>query len=196
MPSVVHPIEELEKIASEFHHLRNEHKNEAEHSSTRRVIASRLEALDDRFQHLLQHWVDNEPKRKAWHDFLHHETACPEDDLTANPPVYIGKSDSGSEVQVRPTGGHSFDVLIDGNCVEQLSGMLSFPMNAPVNLCGQKWWETSNTHGAALTALREYCAQEKGKRSPPWQWARVLYGDGLIDANFSLTTRGRRILYR
>ena len=27
---------------------------------------------------------------------------------------------------------------------------------------------------------------------PPWTWARTLYDDGLIDANFGLTARGRR----
>jgi hypothetical protein len=38
--------------------------------------------------------------------------------------------------------------------------------------------------------LRGYCATANG--APPWRWARQLYADGLIDANFGLTARGRR----
>ena len=43
-------------------------------------------------------------------------------------------------------------------------------------------------------AVGELAADLRGKlREPPWHWATVLYGDGIIDTTFALTERGRRL---
>jgi hypothetical protein len=191
-----HPIEQLERIAAEFHHWSNEYKREGDEGTTRRTIEKRLEDLDNRFNSLLQHWVSVEPKRKAWQEHLHHEGPRPDDDLVRFPPVFIGESASGSELQVRPNAEGSYDIIIDGTRADRMPLEMSFPKNAPLNLLGQEWVEIANINETALEALRNYHASANGGGTPPWQWARVLYGDGLIDANFSLTPRGQRILER
>lgn len=194
MPTTEHPIEQLEQVAAEYHHWSQEYKREHEEGTTRRTIEKHLKDLDEHFDSLLAHWVNNEPLRQAWHDHLHHEAPLPDDDLAPHPPIFVGRSESGSEIQIRPNDEGTYDVLIDSARADRLSALMTFPQNSPTRLLDQEWNETTNINEAALAAFRRFFAGGKGKTAPPWEWARVLYGDGLIDVNFGLTPRGRRIL--
>jgi hypothetical protein len=196
MPTTAHPIEQLEQLAAEYHHWSQEYRREGEQGSTRRTIEKHLKDLDEHFDSLLAHWVDNEPVRQAWYEHLRHDGPRPEDELVQYPPIFVGHSDSGSEVQIRPNAEGTYDVLVDSIRADRLLAEMTFPQNSPTRIVGQEWMETTNLNATALAAFRRFFAGGKGKIAAPWEWARVLYGDGLIDVNFGLTARGRRILNR
>ncbi len=192
MPTNAFPIEQLHQIAAQFRHLRNEHKREGEHGRTRRDIGARLAEFENRFQTLLEHWVSDEAAREAWHEHFYRGGAEPTDDLARNPPVFVGRSGAGSELRIVPGANREHDVTIDGVRVDRTPSTLSIPMQGTVHIQDQDWREVSLAPSAAVNALRSYCATANG--TPPWQWARALFEDGLIDVNFGLTARGRRIV--
>jgi hypothetical protein len=84
--------------------------------------------------------------------------------------------------------------MVDGTLRQRLPRKLTFGDSHPVvvNFADQKWTEISRANEPALQALGDYFASPIGE--PPWQLARMLFADGLIDTNFSLTPRGKRIL--
>ena len=63
MPRIEHPIVQVGKIATEFHHWRSEYKNKGEQASTCWTIEKHLEELDECFSHLPAHRVSNDTKK-------------------------------------------------------------------------------------------------------------------------------------
>jgi hypothetical protein len=60
-----------------------------------------------------------------------------------------------------------------------------------IRIDGTEFTETFEVAGEALDALVDF--HELGG-SPPWEHASELLADGLIDAHFALTARGKRAL--
>src|SRR5690606_1633210 len=90
-----------------------------------------------------------------------------------------------------PSGG--YDLLIDGKLVEhgEIPWHLDPERVDPVQIQDWACNETFAVPEEAVEALEVFLG---GGGSPPWDWARVLYEDGLIDADFGLTPRGARRL--
>jgi hypothetical protein len=192
MATTTYPIEQLRQIAADYRHMRGEHKREGEHGKTRRDIGSRLEEFEQRFQTLLDHWISDETAREAWREYLYRGGAVPADDLERHPPVFVGRSDTGSQLHVRAGSDGTYDVAIDGARADRAPPNLTFPAQGATRFLGREWKEITAAPTPALDALKTYCTNARGV--PPWQWARALFADGLIDANFSLTSRGRRVV--
>lgn len=192
MTNNAYPIDQLRQVAAEFRHLRNEHKREGEHGRTRREIGTRLDAYEQRFQTLLDHWVYDESTREAWREHFYRGGAAPDDELERAPPIFLGRSAAGSEIRIGPSNNGEYDVVIDGTRVDRESSTLTIPANGTAHILGQTWREFTTAPPEALAALKKHCAAANG--APPWQWARALLADGLIDTNFSLTPRGRRVI--
>ena len=194
MTKSIHPIEGLQEIVSSYRHMRGEHGREGEQGSWRRNLIAQMEELEQKFETLLSRWVLDEKDRSSWRNCLHHGDPTPEDNLERVPPMFLGRSEMGSVVELRESPQGEYAVIVDGSLRQRSSSRLTFGDSRPVlvNFADQKWTEISRVDESALEGLQGYVASPAGE--PPWQLARMLFSDGLIDANFSLTPRGKRIL--
>jgi hypothetical protein len=112
------------------------------------------------------------------------------------PLVFAGVAEvTGSELEIRGSRGEELEVRIDGALVERLVGEKDFAATTPgfrFRLDGIEYVETFSASAEALDALAEFLEDEQ--QPPPWDHARELLADGLIDVHFALTPRGRRAL--
>jgi hypothetical protein len=103
--------------------------------------------------------------------------------------LFRGRAETSSVVEIRGDPGGEAAVVIDGLLVERLTGEIEGDV---VVLDDRVFEETFAAVPAALRALREWVADPAGP--PPWEFARDLLEDGLVDRHFGLTQRGRRAL--
>lgn len=193
MTTTQHPIDQLQEIAADFRHLRGEYRHEGEQGSWRRDLGARLDELEQQFETLLSKWIPDEETRKAWHRHFHDGGPAPADDLERMPPVFVGRSEIGSQIAICSSADGDYDLIIDADKVGRAPAtLLEDYQAAHIHLVDQDWVEITQSPEPALKALRQYMAAPSGE--PPWQWARTLFSDGLIDVNFALTPRGRRLL--
>lgn len=189
------PYDDLQSLLSETRHRQSEPSRSGVVSAWRRHQDTHLESLRERFETLAERWLDDD-ERRAWLQALHHDAPTPEVPQTELPPVFKGRTESGALVLVRPRSGDpnaDFELVIDGDVVERMPGPIT-------GLQGTRWQmaqneaveETFECPDEALDALEDFRNQTGG--SPPWQWAQTLRREGLIDRNFSMTARGRRLL--
>ncbi len=194
MMTVKHPNARLRELASNYRHLKGEHRREGEQGSRLRHLERQMKELEQKFETLLARWVPDKESQTIWQNYLHSGGSVPEDDLELVAPVFLGHSRLSSLVEVRESDQGDYEVLVDGTQVQRLPRTFSFG-DSPyrtVSLVNQEWTEISRASEPALQALKHYV--EFSTEEPPWQWARMLYTDGLIDLNFGLTSRGRRVL--
>ena len=194
MTTVKHPNAQLRELASNYRHLKGEHRREGEQGSRRRHLERQMEELEQKFKTLLARWVPDQESQTIWQNYLHRGGLVPEDELERVPPVFLARSPLNSLVVVQESKQGDYEVLVDGTLVQRLPATFSFG-DSPyrtVSLVEREWTEISRASPPALQALKHYVQFSSG--DPPWQWARMLWGDGLIDFNFGLTSRGRRVL--
>ena len=194
MTKSTHPIEGLQEIVSSYRHMRAEHGREGEEGSRRRNLFAQMEELEQKFETLLSRWVLDEEGRSSWRNCLHHGDPTPKDDLERLPPLFLGRSQMGSLIEVRESPQGEYEIIVDGSLRQRSSSRVTFGGSSPVllNFADQKWKEMSRANESVLDGLQNYVASPTGE--PPWHLARILFSDGLIDTNFGLTSRGKRIL--
>ena len=186
--------EELEALARYYHHLQNEHKRAAPESSVRRRIEDRLLDVRERFDLLVEEWIEDEDLRGAWLEHLHNRAAAPDGPEAIRPLVFRGVTEAGSDVEVRERTDEELEVRIDGALVERVAAEEDFASTVRplrVRLDRLRAEETFTASREALDALAEFL---EGDESPPWDFAPELLADGLVDVHFALTPRGRRAL--
>ncbi len=186
---------ELEQIVAEYRHLHEEHRRAGGEGSVRRHLGSRLTDLEHRFERLLEEWVEDERLREAWRRFLYEGGPAPDEPGPQEAALlFKGRSDAGSIVEVRERRDGDCDVAIDGALVERIAPGEVAAENSPLtfHVGGQEFREVFDAPVAALAAARGYFAEPEGE--PPWEHARELAADGLVDGTFALTPRGRRAL--
>jgi hypothetical protein len=184
----VHPIAELSKVAREFHHVQGEHAREGVSGSWRRRQRARMEELEEKFETLLGRWVPQATEQMRWREHLYRGAEEPHESLpAAESLLFRGRSELGSTLVIQETEDEQL-WIVDGNIVDRRPPRHS--ITAPPDHNGSKFPEHFDAPDEALDALIEYV--ERRADAPPWAWARELYEDGLIDANFGLTARGRR----
>jgi hypothetical protein len=108
--------------------------------------------------------------------------------------LFKGRSDARSVVEVRRDRSGALAIEVDGQLVERLDASvvpLAQGRLAVFRLDGTEFREEFDPGAGALRALREFRA---AGGDPPWEHASTLLADGLIDADFALTARGRRAL--
>lgn len=182
----MHPVSELSDVAREFHHLQAEHSREGIEGSWRRRQGARLEELERTFETLLQRWVPSADEQTLWREHLYRGAERPHGEFV-EPPAFRGRSELGSTVVVRPSEDE-LEVILDGTPVARWPKRRG--VAAPLRFADSEFHELFEAPDAALDALLDYV--ERRTEAPPWQWARELYEDGLIDPTFGLTERGRR----
>jgi hypothetical protein len=193
-PAAELPLRELlETLARQYHHLQNEHKHFREGSTMRRRIGERLLDVRERFDRLLDEWVDDDDLREDWRRHLHHRVAVPDGPSAIQPLAFRGVSDAGSVAEIRGRNGDDFDVVVDGSLVERIAAKKDLERAVPstFRVDGFEFRETFAASADALEALGAFLADAG---SPPWEHATELLADGLIDTHFDLTPRGRRAL--
>lgn len=184
---------ELELLVAEFRHVRSEHERAGPGGSVRRHLHTRLLHLSERFDRLLEEWVPGEETREAWRACLHHGAPAPAEPRESPPAlVFKGRSEAGAVAEVRERPDGDYDVVVDGGLLERVA--LGAGLEAGIlRLDGLEFREVFGASRAALEAAA-FFAGEGG--APPWEHARELVADGIVDATFALTPRGRRALAR
>ncbi len=180
----------LEEIVREYHHLQEEHRRAGPEGTARRRLETRLEELEQRFEHRLLEELGSEDERVAWRARLHHGAGAPLVAPSA-PLVFEGRSAAGSTVEIRERPDGDYDVEIDGAPVERLSGPIDFHVYVDGD---RRFREVFDVPGATLEAFAAWVAGPAGE--PPWEHLHELLGAGLVDRHFGLTERGRRALRR
>jgi hypothetical protein len=183
----MHPITELNKVAREFHHVQGERAREGVSGSWRRRQRARLEELEEKFDTLLVRWVPDATEQMRWREHLYRGAEAPSDLIPDEPPLFRGRSAQGSSLVIRADHEEQ-ELILDGALVARWP--LRRTIDAPVHHGGMDFFEVFEANPDALEALLDYVARRVD--APPWEWARELYEDGLIDSNFGLTARGRR----
>jgi len=185
--------EQLEALVHWYHHVQNEHKRVAPEGTIRRRIEDQLLDVRERFERLLDEWVQHEDVRREWLAHLHNRAPAPAEPKTVRPLVFRGRSDAGSIVEIRGRRDE-LDVEIDGTLVERIAAEVDFAVGRPpvhFHVNGSVFGEIFDAPDDALDALASF--RESGG-APPWAHVTELLADGLIDVHFDLTPRGRRAL--
>jgi hypothetical protein len=186
--------EELDALARNYHHLREEHRRARPEGSTRRRLEDRLLDVRERFERILEEWVPDEALREEWRRYLDHEQPEPSGPPAIEPVVFRGVSDvTGSVAELRGAGDE-LRVLIDGTMVERIVDDKAFTGNAPDVRFKEndvEFRETFAVSPESLAALRAFLERQQ---PPPWDYAQELLADGIIDVHLGLTPRGHRAL--
>ncbi len=155
--------DELEEIAREYRHVREEHRRARRGGHTRRHLGMRLERLSTRFEHLLAEGGLEEPDRRRWRDHLHHGAAEPEEPLALAPLLFRGRSEAGAELRLVVRHDGALDALVDGSTTERLEWAEELSATTPgliFRLEGVGFRETFVASPAAESSV----AREPGRR--------------------------------
>lgn len=185
----MHPLQDLTHIARQFRHLQAEHEREGPEGSWRRRQGARLEDLEHRFETLLERWVRDPEQRERWHAHLYHGASIPGLGA-ADVLIFKGASPQGSRLEIRRNEAGERSVFVDGSRVDHFA--VEQPLASPLRFGESEYAEIFDSRPEAVNALREFL--HTASREPPWSCAAELYEDGIIDENFSLTSRGHRLL--
>lgn len=189
------PIHLLRTLGDAYRHVQQEHHREPpSREAVRHRLANQMHELEGHFERILVEWTVDEVLRESWRAFLRGRGRAPDGPRLAPPPLFRGRTDAGTRVEIRPARD-GYDILIDGARSDH-SGVpwhLDPGTRGPVRIGGHTCEESFDAPPDALGALTEFLA---GRADPPWQWARELLEDGLIDPRLGLTARGRRCLDR
>jgi hypothetical protein len=185
--------DELDALVHRYQHLQNEHQRAAPESTMRRRLEAELLQVRERFDRMLEEWVDDQDLRRAWVAHLHNREAEPPAPEAIPRVVFRGRSDAGSEVEVRGADDE-LAVTLDGTLVARVAAEKDLAAEHPpvrFRLDEFRFDETFRVSPAAVSALRAFV--EAGG-TPPWEHASELLADGLVDVHFDLMPRGRRAL--
>jgi hypothetical protein len=183
--------EELEALAHRYRHLHNEVEQQKPGSGVRRRIEDELLDVRERFDRILEEWVDDEALRGRWREYLHTHTPEPDQPEGIDPLVFRGVNDAGSLAEVRRRSDE-FAVYVDGALMERVAADEDFAARVPpatFHVDGFDFRETFAASSEAVRALADFL--DEGDQ-PPWRYASELLADGLVDTHFGLTPRGRR----
>jgi protein required for attachment to host cells len=193
---IVRPSELLAQLGEEYHRVKQHQAREAHASASRRRIENDLERIAQRFERVLSHWSAEEDKelRATWRKHLYEGGPAPRGPEVRPPRLFIGETDGGAHVEIRPASDGGHDIVVDGTLTEhsaahwRLGPDAREPFAIGQHLCRERFEAPQE----AIRALQRFVATDEAL--PPWRWARELFEDGLIDSEFGLTQRGRRAL--
>lgn len=194
MGTQIEPIDLLRRLGDEYHHLEHEYRRQPTESATRRGLDKKLHDIEDHFEHLLAEWVAEPTLRERWREFLRGAAGAPDAPHLRPPPLFKGRTDAGTLVEILPEA-NGYTVFVDGMRVDrdEVPWQLEPDMRGRVQIREHSCDEVFDASEDAVRALDDFLA---GRATPPWQWARELIEDGLIDSQLALTPRGRRCLDR
>ena len=193
--STLHPADVLRQLATEFHHRKQENKEKAgQHSQQRRRHEKKLEELQTDFESMLKRWVDSESERERWRGHFYHFEPAPPGPALEQPPLFKGRNSGGGQLEIRSAPGPAYEIIIDGKAVRRTSESpeLTGQRIRRLNFEEIEFEEVFDAPEEAQAPLADF--YDGPRDGAPWEYSHSLFGDGLIDANFSLTERGQRWL--
>lgn len=190
------PLDLLRRLGDEYRHVEQEHLREpASRNATRNRLAEQLHELEEHFERVLAEWTTDDKLRASWRDFLRGRGPAPDEPRLTRPPLFRGRTDAGSLVELRASDDGGYDIFVD----RQRSDHQSVPWHLDPDMRGRvqigelSCDEEFAASPDAITALSEFVG---GRAEPPWRFAHELFEDGLVDPELGLTPRGRRCLDR
>jgi len=156
-------------------------------------LEDRLLDIRERFDRLLDEWVDDDGLRERWREHLHTHGPAPDEPRGIEPLAFRGENDAGSIAEVRGHG-NEFRVFVDGSLLERVDAEKDFASRVPGLVFRVDGFEFRETFAAPREALQELAAFVEGGEQPPWEHVHELLADGLIDVHLELRPRGRRAL--
>lgn len=192
--ATLHPSALLSELGRDYRHAQQEHDRESPRGATRRRISKDMERLAERFERTLEHWVTDEAVRHAWREHLYRGAPAPDRPTLAPPPLFRGRTEADALLEIVPADDGGYDLFLDGAHVEhhEIPWHLDPEALEPIQIGQWQCREIFAAPDAAAAALGAFLGTNGA--SPPWQWARPLFEDGLIDLDFGLTPRGARRL--
>jgi hypothetical protein len=193
--AILQPNEMLKELAHRYHHFKQENKQKGPESSRNRRHQHELLEIERSFLNILQHWVgDDAPLRTAWDDHFYHFAPRPEGPQVPSPPLFKGVDAMGRRLEVHRRAHRGYTLIIDGKSVRRLGEPLTIGERRLISLSsdGSEFFELFDSSEAAQEALMSHV--DTPVEAPPWHFLRELYGDGIVDPNFGLTARGRRLI--
>ncbi len=192
--STLYPADVLRRLATEFRHRKQENKEKAGlHSQQRRRHEKELEELQADFESMLKRWV-NESEREAWRAHFHHFAPVPAGPQLEQPPLFKGRSSSGGLLEIRQAPGPAYEIILDGTPVRRISespGLTERRIDR-MRFEETEFEEVFDAPEEGQAPLADF--YDGPRDGAPWEYSHALFRDGLIDANFGLTERGRRWL--
>ncbi len=193
--STLHPAGVLRQLATDFHHHKQENREKAgRHSQQRRRHEKDLGELQADFESMLTRWVLDESEREAWRShFYHFKPAPPGPDLE-QPPLFKGRNAGGGQAEIRSAPGPAYEIIVDGKAVRRTSESpgLTGRRIRRLHVEETEFEEVYDAPEEAQAPLADF--YDGPRDGAPWEYSHSLFSDGLIDANFGLTERGRRWL--
>jgi hypothetical protein len=186
--------DELIAISHRRRHVEQEHRKAREDGRVRRHLAALQSDLAERFENLLARWVDDEPLRQAWRDYLHRGGDAPDEPVAAAPLAFRGVGAGGQELYVWKRGDRDFELEVDGAsaghqrtlAIDVVDGV------ARLHVGGVEYRERFSVDPGGRETLAAFVAAPE--EPAPWERLGELLADGLIEKNLGLTDRGRRAL--
>lgn len=186
------PFQQLAELGRAFRHVQAEHEREAPQGARRRRQRAEMERLTRDFERVLAHWVHDDALRDAWRSYFRSGTDEPEQPRLAAPPLFRGRAQAGAVIELRGAPDGGYDLVVDGAVAEhhETPWHLEPERIEPIQIGEWTCTELFEAPDEAVGALRAFLARPGAE--PPWEWARPLYEDGLIDRDFAVTPRGAR----
>lgn len=188
--------DELEALVAEYRHVRAQHGKARAGGRVRRHLERRLVRVDDRFEHLLTEVSADVEVRRAWLEHLRSGAPAPaEPPAAALPLLFRGRSATGSLVEVRERPDGDYTVVVDDAEVERIAAADDLAQTGAavaVRVGSVSFDEVFGASPEALATLAGFVSAPAGE--PPYEHARELIAEGLVDRGFGLTPRGRRAL--
>jgi hypothetical protein len=191
---MANPGEQLRQLTQQFHRLKQEGRRTGADGTRSRRQGQELAALEGQFEALLLRWVADEGERERWREYAHHFGDLPPTVSLSEPPLFKGLTEAGRDAAVRVGSDGACEVLVDGKVTRRMAGGMSLGERwlQVLRIEGQGFQERFEASADAIEALDGYVRDPA--RGAPWDCARELYEDGLIDPNFALTARGKRLM--
>ena len=190
------PRDQLIELATQYNHFREERRRPGVDDTVRRQLLHRMEPLERKFTNLVERWVLDDDLRRAWHGYFYHAGPLPRGPAIERPPLYVGRTESGARVVIRPDTDAQIEILVDddvqGRIPARNATIARVPQSAMSRFVPEHVTEVFEAREEACGWLEEWGTEGRGE--PRWDYALELYADGLIDENFSVTERGRRML--
>jgi hypothetical protein len=186
--------DELEGLVHEYRRLLEEHKRARPRGRTRRKLEARMKRVRRRFEHRLAEAPVSDRDRRRWLDRLQSGAAWASSSRNLRPLLFLGRSESGSELRIAPADDGTLEAVVDGATVAVLDRADELTGTEPgfvFALDGTEFRETFAVPPSRLAELRQ--AVEEGRR-PRSESLRELIEDGLVDRALGVTARGRRAL--
>ena len=186
--------DELERLVHEYRHVHDEHRRARRGSRVRRHLGSRLEELRLRFEHVLAATPVDDETRRRWRDHLRHRATEPEQPAGFAPLLFLGRSDTASQLRLTAREDGTIDAAVDGTTVALLDAAEELDSTEPplgFRLDESVYYEEFATTPPARVALR--ASLEEGLPPTP-PFVAELLADGLVDRRLDVTPRGRRAL--